>query len=44
MAFGDHAQDGVTKGKKKKAKAILKHKTNLDVRLRFFNGLFLPIW
>jgi hypothetical protein len=34
-AFGD-AQDRMTKGKKKKPKATLKHKTNLVVRMRFF--------
>jgi hypothetical protein len=33
------------KGKKKKPKAItLKHKLNLNVRLKFFYGPFLPIW
>jgi hypothetical protein len=42
-AFGD-AQDKVTKGKKKKPKATLKHKTNLAIRLRFFYGPLLPIW
>jgi hypothetical protein len=42
-AFED-AQDRVTKGKKKKPKATLKHKTNLVARPRFFYGPFLPIW
>jgi hypothetical protein len=34
--FGEHAQDGVTKGKEKKPKATLNHKTNLAVRPRSF--------
>jgi hypothetical protein len=42
-AFGD-AQYRVMKGKIKKPKATLKHKTNLAVRPRFFYGPFLPIW
>jgi hypothetical protein len=41
IGIADHvgpgdAQDRVTKGKKKKPKASLKHKTNLVVRTRFF--------
>jgi prepilin signal peptidase PulO-like enzyme (type II secretory pathway) len=42
-AFG-YAQDRVTKGKKKKPKATLKHKTNLVVRPRFFYDPVLPLW
>jgi hypothetical protein len=30
--------------KEKKPKVILKHKTNLVMRPRFFYGPFLPVW
>jgi hypothetical protein len=50
IGIADHAEPLVNmhrtewQKERKKPKAILKHKTNLTVRPRFFYGPFLPIW
>jgi hypothetical protein len=44
MPFADHAQDGVTKGKKKGKSCNTQEQNKSRCKSKVFYGPFLPIW